>query len=200
MAEVRRLFREAPDPEMRQYLALVLGRSGDRAATPLLVETLEAPDSDATVRIYSIWALGALADPAARGPLETALADSDPGIRKTAAYALGEIEDRAAVPKLLPLLDDAAADVRWNAALSLARLGSDAGVPVLETMLDRRLLGQVPDITREQQEEAMVNAIPALAAVQGKEALPVLERLAKDDPSLKVRQAAIDARKAVAGR
>jgi hypothetical protein len=197
-AEVRRLFREAKEPEMRQYLALVLGRTRDREAAPLLLEALQDPDDK--TRIYVLWALGTLGDPRARGALETTLTDPDAGLRKVAAFALGEMGDRAAVPALTAALDDAAADVRWNAALSLARLGSDAGLPVLETMVDRRLLMQVPDITREQQEEAMTSAIRALAAVGGGRYQATFARLAKDDPSLKVRQAAIEARKAAAAR
>ena len=84
-----------------------------------------------------------------------------------------------------------------NAALSLARLGSGASVEVLERMVDRRLLDQVPEITAAQKEEVMISAIAALAAVQGTDSLATLERLEKDDKSLKVRQAAIDARKAI---
>ncbi|HEV8577988.1 MAG TPA: HEAT repeat domain-containing protein [Thermoanaerobaculia bacterium] len=196
--EVRRLFLETREPEMRQYLALVLGRTRDREAVPLLLAALQDPDDK--TRIYALWALGTLGDPRGRAALETALEDQDPGLRKIAAFALGEMGDRAAVPRLTAALDDAAADVRWNAALALARLGSDAGLPVLETMVDRRLLTQVPDITREQQEEAMVSAIRALAVVGGVRYRPTFEALAKDDPSLKVRQAAIEARQAVDAR
>ena len=197
-AQVRRLFEEAEDPEMRRYLALVLGRTGDREALPLL--TAAASDEDDRTRIYALWAMGILGDARARDPLAKALSDEDPGIRKTAAFALGELRDPSAVPLLQPRLDDAVTDVRWNAALSLARLGSDAGVPVLETMLDRRLLAQVPDITPEQQEEAMLGAIRALAAVGGPRHKALLERLAEDDPNLKVRQAAMEAGKALASR
>jgi HEAT repeat protein len=195
---VRRLFRETKEPELRQYLALVLGRTRDREAVPLLLAALQDPDDK--TRIYTLWALGELGDPRARGALEAELADPDPGLRKTAAFALGELDDRAAVPRLTGALDDAVADVRWNAALSLAHLGSDAGLPVLEAMVDRRLLAQVPGVTREQQEEAMTSAIRALAAVGGARYRATFDRLAADDPSLKVRQAAIEARKAVAGR
>ncbi len=197
-AEVRRLFVETRDPEMRQYLALVLGRTRDPAAVPLLVSALDDPDDK--TRIYAIWALGALGHPSAREPLEAALASDDPGVRKTAAFALGELGDRAAIPALAARLEDSVADVRWNAALALARLGSAAGVPVLEAMLDRRLLAQVPGITPEQQEEAMVSAVRALAAVGGPGAQPVFARLEQEDPSLKVRQAAIAARRGAAER
>jgi hypothetical protein len=65
---------------------------------------------------------------------------------------------------------------------------------LVEELGPRRSRGR---IAREQQEEAMVAAVGALAAVGGREALPILERLAEGDPSLKVRQAAITARKAV---
>lgn len=194
-AQVRRLFEEADDPEMRRYLALVLGRTGDREALPLLTAAVD--DEDDRTRIYALLALGLLGDAGAREPLAKALTDEDPGIRKTAAFALGEIRDPSTIPLLLPRLDDAVTDVRWNAALSLARLGSDAGVPVLETMVDRRLLAQVPDITPDQQEAAMLDAIRALAAVSGSAHKDLFERLAKDDPNLKVRQAAMEAEKAV---
>lgn len=197
-AQVRRLFQEADDLEMKRYLALVLGRTGDREALPLLVEALDGEDD--RTRIYALWALGILGEPQAREPLTAALADPDPGIRKTAAFALGELDDPSAVPGLRPLLDDAATDVRWNAALALARLGSAEGVPVLESMLDRRLLAQVPEITPEQQEEAMLSAIRALAALRDPRHRALFARLAESDPSLKVRQAAIEAGKVVSGR
>lgn len=194
--QVRRMFREATEPEVKQYLALVLGRTKDPQAVPLLTAALKNPDDK--TRIYSLWALGTLGDRSALGPLADSLADPDPGIRKTAAFALGELGDPTAAPKLRPRLDDGVADVRWNAALSLAHLGDRSAVPVLETMIDRRLLAQIPDITREQQEDAMLSALAALGAVGGPGEIPTLDRIAADDPSLKVRQAAIEAKKAIA--
>jgi len=197
LADARRLFvEEKDDPRVRQYLALVLGRSHDKDALPLLVQA--AREGDSELRIYALWGLGALGDARAREPLVQALADPDAGIRKTAAFALGGLGDRSAAPALEPLLNDPTADVRWNAALSLARLGSGAGAPVLEQMLDRQRLAAVPGITPEQQEDAMISAVAALAATQGERALPLLERLAASDPSLKVRQAAIVARRQLA--
>jgi len=193
--ELRKVFVEAEDPETRRYLALVLGYTRDPAAVPVLTEALD--DTDSQSRIYLLWALGTIGDPRALPSLNEALADEDAGIRKTAAFALGELGDPQSVPALLPLLEDRQADVRWNAALAVSRLGSDAGVPELERMLDRTLTSQVPDITPDQQQETMISAIRALAAVQGREALPLLKRLAEEDPSLKVRQAAIEAQKAV---
>jgi HEAT repeat protein len=198
VAEVRRQFADAAsDPRVRRYLALVLGRTRDREALPLLVHAAAASNPDPETRIYALWSLGAIGDPAALPALREALTDADAGVRKTAAFALGSLGDPAAIASLEPLLADPVPDVRWNAALALARLGSPAGVEVLEQMLDRSLLAQVPGITAEQQEEAMVSAIGALAAARGAAARPVLDRLAESDPSLKVRQAALAARKAL---
>jgi HEAT repeat protein len=198
-AEVRRLFSESgEDPRVRRYLALVLGKTGDREALPLLVEATS--DADPETRIYALWSLGAIGDPAARPALAAALADPDPGVRKTAAFAVGALGEPALAEALRPLLGDGTADVRWNAAVALARLGDAAGAPVLEQMLERRLLAQTPGITAEQQEDAMLAAIPALAALRGAAAAPLLSRLAEEDPSLKVRQAAITAQRSLAAR
>ena len=186
--EIRRLFEESDDPEMRRYLVLIMGYTQDPEALPWLEATLADPDSE--TRIYALWALGTLGDPDAVPLLARALQDPDPGIRKTAAFAMGELGLGAGVEPLVPLLEDGVADVRWNAALSLSRLGSDAGVPVLEQMLDRDLMAGVPEITQAQTEDAMVSAVQALGAVVGLEAQPLLEEIADSDPSLKVRRAA----------
>jgi HEAT repeat protein len=190
-ADLRNLFAEAEDPEMRRYLALVLGHTHDPEAVPLLIGALE--ESDSQTRIYALWALGTLGDPRALQPLTGAAGEDDPGIRKTAAFALGELGRAEAVPALTPLLQDPIADVRWNAALALSRLGSDAGVPVLHQMLDRQLTAQVPGITPSQAEEAMVEAVRALGATGGDAAAGILRELAENDPSLKVRRAALEA-------
>lgn len=196
--EVRRLFEESEEPEIRGYLALVLGHTRDPQAAATLTAAL--PDADPQTRIYILWALGAIGDPQALPSLQAAVREEDSGVRKTAAFALGELGDRQALPDLLPLLGDSVADVRWNAAVAVSRLGSDAAVPELERMLDRRLTSQVEGIKPAQQEEMMVSAVRALAAVEGAAALPLLGELEKQDPSLKVRQAAIEARELVEGQ
>lgn len=194
-ARVREVFATADNAEIRRYLTLVLGYTRDREAVPDLLELLRSGESEE--RIYALWALGAIGDPAALAPVREALASSDAGLRKTAAYALGELGLPEAAPRLRVALEDPVADVRWNAALALARLGSDAGLPVLAEMVDRESAGQVPGITPEQQEDAMIEAVRALAVVGGEASLPLLDRLAREDPSFKVRQAAIDAGEAV---
>lgn len=191
--EMRALFQEIEDVSIRRYLALILGYTKDAESVPLLVEAVESDDAE--MRIYALWALGAIGDPGARPPLLEALSDSDPGLRKTAAFALGEMGDVESAEPLRRLLEDPIADVRWNAALALARLNDESAIPVLRRMLDRGLVGQVPDIRPEQQEDVMVGAVRALHALDREGSQELFERLAEDEPSLKVRQAAIEALK-----
>jgi HEAT repeat protein len=189
--EMRALFQEIEDVSIRRYLALILGYTRDEEAVPLLVEAVDSDDAE--MRIYALWALGTIGDPRARPPLLEALTDADPGLRKTAAFALGEMGDPESAEPLRLLLADPVADVRWNAALSLARLNDPAAIPVLRRMLDRGLVAQVPDIRPEQQEEVMVGAVRALRVLDHEGSRELFERLAREDPSLKVRQAAIQA-------
>ena len=193
--ELRQLFREADEGDMKRYLALVLGYTKDVEAIPLLTEAAESADSE--TRIYALWALGTLGHASSLSILTTALTDPDPGVRKTAAFALGELGQPQAGASLEPLLADSIADVRWNAALSLSRLGSTAGIPVLLEMVDRDLNAQAPGITPAQAEEAMVSAVLALGASGAAESRSILEELAESDPSLKVRQAALQALQAL---
>jgi len=193
-AEVRRLFDESEDPEIKRYLALVLGYDKDPETVSVLSRALdEGPDSQ--TRIYLLMALGGIGDSSAVPALIHELESDDSGIRKVAAYALGELGDPVALPRLESMLDDEVADVRWNAAVAVSRLGSRASVSVLRRMLDRQLTGKVPEITPEQQEESMLGAIGGLARVDGANSLDLFDRLAEGDPSYRVRQAAIDARK-----
>lgn len=194
-AELRRLFRTSEDRWVRIYLASVLGHLRDREAVPMLVEGAASEDSQ--VRIYSIWALGAIADPGSLPVVAAALTDGDEGIRKAAAFAVGSFGDPSVIEQLVVLSEDPVADVRWNAALALARLGDDRGIPVLTQMLDRSLLDRVPDITEEQKIEAMISALNAMTRLPASADRDLVSRLADEDPSLKVRQAAIEARKSL---
>jgi len=196
-AETLRIFQglspKRPDDQLvRRYLVLVLGRLGDRAAVPALLQA--AKEGDADTQLYAVWALGKIGDPAG---FETVLATSqseDAGARKMAAYVLGQLGDPRAIPRLRVLADDRVADVRWNAAIALAELGDRAGLPVLRSMVERPALARQAELTSEQAEAAMINALKALTLLRDAESLPLLEKLAKDDPNLRVRDAA---RKAV---
>ena len=179
---------KSDDPRIRRYLAIVLGRLGDRRATPLLLDGLN--DKDVENRVYAMLALGELRDPAAVPALAKLTMDPERDVRKTAVYALGTINDPRAVPALAQALNDQEADVRWNAAVSLAGLGDRRAVGPLKEMLDRERLARVTGMREDQKEDAMIVAMTAYTRLVGKDAAPDLQRIADADPSLRVRAVA----------
>jgi len=200
-AETLRIFeglsRSRPeDVPVRRYLVLVLGKLGNRAAVPVLLSSAKDPDSE--TRLYSIWALGVLADPRVLPTVLESSQSEDPGARKMAAYVLGRLGSREAIPRLKVLLEDSVADVRWNAAIALASLGDRTGLPVLRSMIDRESLARLA-LTSDQTEAAMVNALKALSLLRDTETLPLIEKIERGDPNLRVREAARQAVQATRG-
>ncbi len=192
--------RRPEDLLVRRYLVLVLGRLGEPAAVPALLQAAHADDPD--TRLYAIWALGKIGGPAGYDTVLEASQSEDAGTRKMAAYVLGTLGDARAVPRLKVLAEDRTADVRWNAAIALAQLGDASGLSTLQAMLDREALARQATLSGDQAEAAMVNAMKALVLLRDAESLPVLERLEKSDPNLRVRDAArraIEALRAPAG-
>jgi HEAT repeat protein len=196
-SEALALFRESSrdDPRVRRYLALVLGRLGSADAVPDLLAAArsaeaEGPTADPDTRIYAIWALGAIGDARAVPELVTLAGDVDPGIRKAAVHALGGFPGEEGGAALRKALTDATEDVRWNAALALARRGDEAAQPVLLAMMDRAHLESVQELSAEQREEAVLQAVTAAAGLPRPEVRAALEKLRDGDPNLKVREAA----------
>jgi len=187
------------DPRVRRYLALSLGELRDARAVEPLVQALQ--DADVQTAIYAAWALGRIGDARAAPALVPLLEHEDPGLRKVAAYALGPLDDPASVAPLRGLLHDPVDDVAWNAALSLARRGDRTGVPLLLRMLDRTYLDRVQRedesgrpraLTEDQKEEAILNALRSLVLLRDAAHLDALQKIADSDPSLRVRQAALE--------
>lgn len=176
------------DVPVRRYLTLVLGKLGDDRAVPALLAASKDPDPE--TRLYAIWSLGLLADPRAYDAVMEASHSDDSGMRKMAAYVLGKLDDPRAVSRLQVLLEDKVPDVRWNAAIAMASLGDPSGLPVLRSIVDREALGRQAALSADQSETAMVNALKALALLKDRESLALLERVAREDPNLRVREAA----------
>ncbi len=192
-AETLRIFESLSpsrpeDVRVRRYLVLVLGRLGESEAVPALLAAAKDPDSD--TRLYAIWALGKIGDPAGFDAVLDASLSEDAGVRKMAAYVLGQLGDPRAVPRLKVLAEDRVADVRWNAAIALAELKDGSGLPVLRSMIDRSALARQAELSSDQAESAMINALKALSLLRDPESLPQLEKLSREDPNLRVREAA----------
>jgi len=192
VSEAIALFQESSkdDPRVRRYLALTLGRLADPRAVPALLEALEGDSPDSETQIYSAWALGSIADPRAVPGLGKLAASEDGGVRKAAVHALGVFSTPDAAAVLLKALEDASEDVRWNAAVALGRHGETRASLVLLQMMDRAHLAQVPGVTPEQQDEAILEAVAASERLSDPALTSILETLADKDQSPRVRQAA----------
>jgi HEAT repeat protein len=200
--ESLRLFRtlspsRAEDVRVRRYLVLVLGKLRDRASVPDLVQAASDPDPE--TRLYAVWALGMIGDRAGFDAVVEASRAEDPGMRKMAAYVMGKLGDPRAADRLTVLLEDRVPDVRWNSAIALASLGNGSGVVVLRSMVDRAALARQAPLTSDQTEAAMVNALKAFAILRDEGSLPLLEKVAREDPNLRVRDAARRAVEATRG-
>jgi len=199
-AETLRIFeglspKRREDAAVRRYLVLVLGKLQGREALPALLSAAKDPDPE--TRLYAVWALGMIGDASALDAVLESSQSEDAGARKMAAYVLGRLGDPRAVPRLRVLLEDSVADVRWNAAIALASLGDRAGVEILRSLLDRESLSRQATLTADQAETAIVGATKGLALLKDRESLPLLERVAKSDPNLRVRSAAREAIEAI---
>ena len=211
------------DPRVRRYLALALGRLDPPlppAAVAALSRSLDEPSttwkpdvfsrlngwSDIDIneaRITTIWALGASGDAGVVPRLLSLYESADAAIRKIVVYALGALPGDAQLATLREALRDSAADVRWNAAMALARHGSHDGLQVIRQMLDRQHVAQ--EVTREARQDQEVDPVADVivsglraAAVLGDPALrDAVASLSRDDPSLRVRSAALEALKAM---
>ena len=176
------------DPRIRQYLALVMGKIGDRRVTPALVEALREPQVE--TRIYALAALAELRDPQSVPAVIEATRDEERDVRKTAYFTLGELGDSQAIPVLAAALEDPTADVRFNAAMALSRFNDKRAVPVLREMLDRSRLDRVTGMRPDQKDDAIAAAISAYAKLGGADAAAELTRIAETDQSIRVRSVA----------
>jgi HEAT repeat protein len=196
--------RNDEDPRVRRYLALAIGRLDPplpEQAIGDLTAALEDPDSEA--RITAIWALGSSGDVSVVPKLQPLYNTQDAGIRKMVVYALGALPGDAQLPTLRSALRDEAADVRWNAAVALARHGDHDAIPVIHQMLDRQYVEQTvkravrPDEDQDPVADVMISGLRAAAALRDTTLRESIEELSHQDRSLKVRQAALEALKAM---
>lgn len=196
--------RNDEDPRVRRYLALAIGRLDpplpERAIADL---TAALDDSDSEARITAIWALGSSGDGSVVPRLQPLYSGQDAGIRKMVVYALGALPGDAQLPTLRTALRDEAPDVRWNAAVALARHGDRDAVPVIHQMLDRQYVEQTvkravrPDEDQDPVADVMISGLRAAAVLRDTTLRESIEELSHQDRSLKVRQAALEALKAL---
>ena len=190
------------DPRVRQYLALAIGRLDPPLppeAVSDLTSALESADGES--RVSAIWALGSSGDASVVATLQPFATSPDKGIRKMVVYALGALPGDAQNATLRTALQDGEPDVRWNAAVALSRKGNHEGVAVLRQMMDRQYVEQAvkrdvrQDEDRDPIAEVMISGLRAAATLKDEALKPAVTNLSRQDRSMKVRQAALEALK-----
>jgi len=182
---------EQSDPRLRQFLAISLGHLGNPQAVPALIEGLT--DREPEAQIWTLWALGNIGDATAADAVVESLQVEDAGVRKMAAYVLGTLQNSSAIHHLEVALNDPVTDVRWNAAMALARMSEPAGADLLIELTDRAYLAQFTEMSEEEKNDVIVNAIKCLGLLKLDLAHGKIVYLSTEDQSLSVRDAALAA-------
>lgn len=161
------------DPIRRTYAAEALGELLSRPGIDAVALAAER-DPDPRVRAAAASALGRLNDDG-DGALSKALADDAPEVRLAALRAASRLNVFADLPAVVRLAGDGDAIVRRRAAELLGHLRAPEGVDGLLA------LATDPDA------DVRNAACHALGALRDPRARPILEDLAKGDPSALVR-------------
>jgi putative heme-binding domain-containing protein len=164
-------------PKVRDQALLHLARRGAEAV-PTLAAVVRAGSKRSTqARRNAVWALCRIRTPDARTAVRLALADPDPSVRRAALHTVGLERDAAALGDVMSLVAKDEPAVRLKAAEALGRIGKPEAIPALLENLRR---GGVDRFL----EHALVYALIRIND-------PKATRPALDDPSPRVRQAAL---------
>ncbi len=121
----------SPDPQLRQFVAYLLGQSRDSRAIEPLIDALQ--DEHVGVRGAAANALGNIGDPAAVPYLLPLLRHTNPQLVVWAAFALTKLgHDNFDVLESTLQSDDI--DVRRSTILAFQQLGDQRAIPLLLTL------------------------------------------------------------------
>ena len=184
------------DPKVRMYLALAMGRTGDDEYGESLLVALN--DKNPEIVTAVIQALGLIQHTPAVAQLSALATSSEfQVIRLASAISLGQIGNDSSRPLLKKLLEDEEANIRWDAAIALAKMGDNSGSMIINSLLNRAYYKNFKEIDSWETEKAILVAIRVVDKLGGEEFLPGLRILAKQDPNMDIRNAAINALKSI---
>ncbi|MBZ0301365.1 MAG: HEAT repeat domain-containing protein [Anaerolineae bacterium] len=127
-----RLLHESTDSQIRQFVAYLLGQTGDARAIEPLIDALG--DDHVGVRGAAANALGTIGDPGAIPYLRPLLKESHPQLVIWAAFALTRLGDDQ-FDVLAHALASGEVEVRRSAVLALRQLGDARAIGPLLALL-----------------------------------------------------------------
>lgn len=180
---------QGDDPRVRQYLALAMGRTGNRVYFDALTKDIANEKEENLPAV--IYALGMLKD--VRGvPVAANYSEhANSRIRSIAVVALGNIGDVSAKKILKKTLNDPEPNVQWGSAISLAEMGDLSGKEILSQLLNRQYLSQFPEVDPYEQNQLILNTMNAAAKLNDPDLNAKINELAKQDQNMNVRAAAM---------
>lgn len=149
----------SPDPRIRQYSIVSLGRTKSPKIIAALLNVIN--DDDAFVRQACAQALSEIKDPKTVFEFIQRLSDPKDEIRETATRALGKLGDKNAVEHLIKVLNDSNQDVREEVANALGELAS--------TEATRPLISALKKENNNPTKKALIKAI---GAIEGRSSEP----------------------------
>lgn len=174
------------DPRVRVYLALAMGRTGDRRYRDVLAAALEEGDEGLVAACaYALGLIGGVDE-----VLIPLLEHPAPRVRLQAVIGLGNSSAEEVLPGLRAALEDPEPNVRWDAAVGLAKHHDPAGRRILLDLLNRKYLDSFPKIDERERHQTMMVAIQVAALILDPELEAALLQLRDQDPNLKIRAAA----------
>ena len=178
------------DPLVRMYLALAMGRTGNKRYGEVLMKGLN--DEDIGCRLAAIKSLGHLSYDVAIEPIsEFTNSDRSREERLEAVIALGNINNSNVVPVLQGMLNDEEPNVRWDAAIALAKLEDRSGIDIIVNLLDRAYFANFKEVDDEEMVQAILVAIQISSQLPSDKFIDKLKKLAVLDKNMKIRDLAI---------
>lgn len=197
------------NPNIRSAAVRALGESSSKGAVPQLLALLR--DESSALRVQAAASLARLGPIAITG-LITALRDGKASVRQLAASALGDIGSKDAVAPLIDLVSSDQSGARPEAIEALGKIGDPAAiVPILSALRtasvaarkkaivalarfrDPRVIDALSAALSDQNEDVRRSAVAGLGEVGDEQVVARLERLADNDSSSDVREAAVQA-------
>ncbi len=166
---------------MRERIHQTVSSFGPEILEPL-IKLMENPDED--IRNAALIFSTHFRDPRLAPAVSKLVGDSNWWTRTIAIDFLGNLKDESGVDVLIEALGDE--EVRWSAVEALANIASP------------KALGPIARLLRDSVIDVRIEVIRALEVYNDQRALPLLEQSFKTDSELKVREAALNAYRAIA--
>ncbi|MCH8328196.1 MAG: hypothetical protein IID15_06700 [Candidatus Marinimicrobia bacterium] len=184
-------------PYLRTYLALAMGLTREPRFERDLIDGLE--ESAVPSTLASIKSLGMVGTAVAESLLVNLLPGDDLRMILESIIALGRLGRPSSIPHLLPFLEHPEANLRWDSAISLAKLGDRSGRETIGRLLERSYYINFPLVDELEQDRAIFIAVEIARLWQDSFFKENLEYLSRNDPNLRIADAALKALKVLNG-